>query len=95
MTSRSEPTNQLSPRSAAWLIRARGQWLGLSRFPWHRGETDWRAASEKKKSRELEPGLWWSFTLVFVFLDTSKFVLLLMISALLGCCTVLRYSLFK
>lgn len=39
MTSRRKQTNRLSSCSAAWLIRARGQWLGLARFPWHRGET--------------------------------------------------------
>lgn len=34
-----ERTNGHASHSAAWLISARGQRLGLARFPWHRGET--------------------------------------------------------
>lgn len=39
VTSHHQKTNRISLHFAAWLIRARGQWFGLARFPWHRGET--------------------------------------------------------
>lgn len=72
----SEPSNRRYSHSSAWLIRARGQWLGLARFLWHREKLLGLMSVQWNKQVMRKSELW---TCAWTLVDFHSFLCILLI----------------